>query len=323
VTYDASVLYDWGVEDLHAGDKIILQNLAGGTCSSSPAQIYAVATVVNTYTFTVSPSLGCTATRGNVARLANETAYISDIVISNTTIRDSPTGIYMAGHDSYAGPPNGLVSDAMQRIQITNNIATNLDGTRVGLGAFSANPQYAPTGTFVVPIAGMEDLQVSHNTVYKRTIAAFMNSDSSEGASSGLAAKANIFEYLQGAGFVNGGAYAGTAALDHAWVSGPATQYTASYNVILRPGGGTGSPYDPTQPPYGPYPLLTQWFDTNSGPFPFLNYAAGNFTLTGLYRHVDSCYGTPGDCTDDGMDVGVNMPALLAAQPLLSIVPPN
>jgi hypothetical protein len=315
VTYDASVQYDWGVENLQVGDLVVFQNLAGGTCPTTPAAVYTVATVVNTYTFTVSPSPGCTATRGNVARLANQTANISDVLISNNTLRDSPTGIYMLGHDSYAGPPNGLVSNAMQRIQITNNIATNLDGTRVGTGSYSSAPQVAPSGTFVVPIYGMEDLQVTHNTVYKRAISAFMNSDSGVGGpSSGLAVKANIFEYISGSGIVNDGGFFGAAALNTAWISGTSTQFTGSYNVILRSGGSSGSPYDPTQPPFGPYPALTRWFDTNGGSFPFKDAAAGDFSLTALYRHVDSCYGTPGDCTDDGLDVGVNMPVLSVAQ---------
>ncbi len=315
VTYDAGVLYDWGVEDLHPGDLVYLQNLAGGNCPPNPGQVYTVASVVNAFTFTIAPAPGCNATRGNVARLANETAYISDVTVSNNTIRNAPTGVYILGHDSYAGPPSGLVSDAMQRIQITNNLATNLDGTRVGMGPFAANPQYAPTGTFVVPIYGMEDVQVNHNTVYKRTIGAFINSDSGAGGpSSGLILKSNILEYLNGSGFVNGGTAYGAAALNLAWISGASPQYTATYNVILRPGGGTGSPYDPTQSPFGPYPALNQWFDTNSGSFPFANPAQGDFSLTGLYRHVDPCFGTPGDCTDDGLDVGVNMPALRAAQ---------
>ena len=315
VTYGASVTYDWGVESLQVGDKIFLQNLYGGTCPATLGRVYTVATVVSAYSFTVSPPIGCTATRGNVGRLASQTAYISDITISNNTIRDAPTGVYMLGHDSYGGPQNGLVSNAMQRIQITNNLATNLDGTRVGIGAFSPMPQYAPAGTYVVPVYGMEDLQVTHNTVYKRTIAAFSNSDSTVGgASSGLLLKANIFEYITGSGVVNSGAFFGAAALDHAWISGTSTQYTAPYNVILRPGGSSGFPYDPSQPPFGPYPPLSLWFDTNRGPFPFTNAGQGDFSLTGLYRHVDSCFGSSGDCTDDGLDVGVNMRALKAAQ---------
>lgn len=315
VTYDASVLYDWGIEDLHPGDMVYLQNLSGGNCPANPAQVYTVASVVNSFTFTIAPAPGCSATRGNVARLGNETAFISDMTISNNTFRNAPTGVYVLGHDSYAGPPNGLVSDAMQRIQITNNLAINLDGTRVGVGTYSANPQYAPTGTFVVPIYGLEDLQVTHNTVYKRTIAAFINSDSAVGGpSSGLNLKANILEYLTGSGFVNDGTWFGSNGLNRAWVSGSSPQYTATYNVILRAGGSKGPPYDPTLSPFGPYPALTQWFDTNSGPFPFANPTRGDFSLTGLYRHIDSCFGTPGDCTDDGLDVGVNMPALLAAQ---------
>jgi hypothetical protein len=314
-TYDASVMADWGVENLQPGDKVIFQNLAGGTCPVAPAQAFTVTTVVNAFTFEVSPSLACTATRGNIARLANQTAFISDIVISNNTLRDSPTGIYILGHDSYAGPPNGLVSTGMQRVQIINNAASNLDGGRVGTGAFSAHPEFAPTGTFVVPIYAMEDLQVAHNTVFKRTIGAFSNSDSTAGGpSSGLSMKANIFEYVGGSGIVNDGAFFGSAALDRAWVSGSSTQYTASFNIILRPGGSKGGPNDPSQPPFGPYPKFTQWFDTNQGPFPFKNATAGDFSLTGLFRHVDSCFGSPGDCTDDGMDVGVNMTVLLAAQ---------
>jgi hypothetical protein len=142
-----------------------------------------------------------------------------------------------------------------------------------------------------------------------------MNSDSGVGGpSSGLAVKANIFEYISGSGIVNDGGFFGAAALNTAWISGTSTQFTGSYNVILRSGGSSGSPYDPTQPPFGPYPALTRWFDTNGGSFPFKDAAAGDFSLTALYRHVDSCYGTPGDCTDDGLDVGVNMPVLSVAQ---------
>lgn len=315
VTYDASTLYDWGIEDLHVGDRVVLQNLAGGTCASTP-QVFSVASVVNSFTFTVSPPPGCTATRGNVARLGNETAYISDIAITNNTIKDSPTGVYMLGHDSYAGPPNGLISDAMQRVRIVNNLAIRLDGTRVGMGQFSAHPEVAPTGTFVVPIYAMEDLEVSHNTVYPRTTGAFMNSDSGVGGpSSGLTLKANIFEYLAGSGLVNDGSFFGVTGLTKAWLSGTLPQFTAPYNLILRPGGAVGSPADPTQPPFGPYPASTYWLDTNRTPVPFKNPASGDYSLTGLYRHADACNGTPGDCTDDGTDVGVNMTTLLAAQP--------
>jgi hypothetical protein len=316
VTYDASVQWDWGVENLQPGDKVYFQNLAGGNCPVAPAQVFTVAAVVNSFTFRISPPIGCTATRGNIARLANQTAYISDIVISNNILRDAPTGMYILGHDSYAGPANGLVSNAMQRIQITNNVASNLDGTRVGAGSFSSHPEVAPTGSFIVPIYALEDLQVAHNTVFKRTTAAFMNADSTVGGpSSGFIVKANIFEYIGGSGIVNDGAYFGAAALDRASLSGSSAQYIASFNVILRPGGSKGPPNDPSLPPFGPYPKSTQWFDTNQGAFPFKNAAAGDFSLTGLFRRVDSCFGSPGDCTDDNLDVGVNMPALLAAQP--------
>jgi hypothetical protein len=321
-SFGSGVGYDWSVENLQVGDKVFLQNLAGGTCPANPAQVYTIAAVASAYSFTVTPAVGCTATRGNIGRLANQTAYISDIVMSNNTIRDSPTGIYMLGHDTNAGPQNGLVSTAMQRVQVTNNLVTNLDGTRVGMGAYSPHPEFAPAGTFVVPIYGMEDLQVTHNTVYKRTIAAAINSDSGVGGpASGLVFNANIFEYIDGSGIVNDGAFFGAAALDRAWISGSSPQYTASYNVILRPGGSTGSPYDPSQPPFGPYPPLTLWFDTNRGPFPFKNPAGGDYSLIGRYRHVDSCFGSPGDCSNDGMDIGVNMPALSAAQPRITIRP--
>ena len=311
-TYDASPLYDWGVEDLKPGDRVAVQNLSGGTCSNpNPSEVYTVETVINTYTFTVTPSIGCTAAHGNVVRVGNRTASISDVLIANNIFEHVPDGVFVLGHDSYGGPQNGLVSAAMQRVSITNNLADDVNGLRVGMGGYSSAPAVAPAGNFVVAECGVEDLTISHNTVYPRTDNAFLNSDSTVcGPSSGLVLKANIFQYIVNQAIVDDGTYFGSAALDNSWISGSSPQYVASYNVILRPGGGTGAPFDPTQKPWGPFPLLTTWFDTNSGTFPFADPSAGNYKLTGLYRSTDTCWSVPGDCTDDGKDVGVDMSQL-------------
>jgi len=304
-TYDATISGDWGIEAYTPGDRVYLVNLSGGNCQANPAQVFTVSNVINSYTVSLSPSLGCNATRGNIVRLASS-AYISDVSVTNNVISSTPTGVFLLGHDSYGGSA-GLPTTAMQRISISNNLVINLDGSRVGAGNFLAVPGSAPAGTFVVPIYGMEDLTVSHNTVYMRTMAAFMNSDSSLGGpSSGLSLKANIFESVAGYAIENSSTYYGSAALAHSWVSGSAPQYVAAYNVILRSGGASGSPFDPSVPPYGPYPQLTKWFDTNSGPFPFKDPASGDFSLGSLYRSTDTCYAVPRDCTDDGTDVGVN-----------------
>jgi hypothetical protein len=306
-TYDATASSDWGIEDYKVGDRVYLLNLSGGTCPPNPVQVFNVSSVINTYSVTLSPSIGCTATRGNIVRLASPSAYISDIAIVNNLMSSTPTGVYLLGHDSYGGGA-GLPTTAMQRVSISNNLAVNVDGTRVGAGGFLSVPASAPAGTFVVPTYGMEDLTVNHNTVYPRSIAAFMNTDSTLGGpSSGLSLKANIFQSITGSGIEDSSAFWGTAAVANSWVSGVVPQYTAAYNVIIRPGGASGSPWDPSVPPYGPYPALTKWFDSNSGPFPFRNPAAGDYSLTGLYRSTDTCYATSGDCTDDGLDVGVNM----------------
>lgn len=321
-TYDGT----WAVEDLKPGDLVAVQNLYG-TCPANPAAVYTVSTVINPYTFTVTPPLGCTSAGGNVVRIANSTANISDVLITNNVFMHVPEGVFVLGHDTYGGPQNGLASIAMQRMTITNNLANDVNGLRVGMGEYLPAPTVAPAGNFVDATCGIEDLTITHNTVYPRTDNAFLNSDSTIcGPSSGLVLKANIFEYIVNQAIVDDGTFWGSAALANSWTSLPATQYVAAYNVILRPGGGSGGSWDPTLPPWGPFPPLTLWFNTSTGTFPFANPTAGNYSLTGLYQAKSTCFAVPGDCTDDGQDVGVNinlLPSLGASESPAARVQPS
>lgn len=89
--------------------------------------------------------------------LANNRITVSDIMVRKNVIRNSPQGFLIAGHTDL-GNSQTLTS---QRISIENNLALNLGGPqKAGWGG-----NIGPSGHFVNAGLGMEDFNVSNNTI--------------------------------------------------------------------------------------------------------------------------------------------------------------
>jgi hypothetical protein len=314
----SATAHGWMFNDLHVGDLVYFSssfNGASGACASIVGKIYTVNKVTDFTHISITPGTGCKGSGlARIMRLNSSSASISDILIRNQTWLHNPTDLVWLGHDSY---PNAIGS-VLQRVKLSNNLSVGLDGRRAGRGPFFANPDGAPAGSHLNLGEGGEDLQESHETVIGRTKDSHIAMDYGNGGASqasGLKMTDNIFEYFPGgAAWTDGVAY-GKAFLDREWV-GTTPAYKLEQNVILRQGGcGGGYQWDPCAPPpgplpFGPYPSGVLWYDTRSGPFPFINAAEGNYRLK-----PSSLYGKSGKYrATDGSDIGVDMDALEAAQ---------
>lgn len=254
---------------------------------------------------------------GGFLQPMNNSKTVADIDVRHNTFQNVANGMFIIGHTDGANNP-GVQLETARRIRIENNLFRSIDGTR----ANKFDTSYFPNGVGGYPLyasLGMEDLTVVHNT--------FASSEPGPGFAleyqnacaptrtcnphAGLTYENNLVIYGTGGGvgaIAASGTAFGQAALDALWRFGDTPGWIYRNNVIAHRGAL------PTQPPFGPYPAQNKLHDLNQGPVPYANPTNGDFQLTARYRRTDSCYGSPGDCTTTGLDVGVDMERLLAAQ---------
>ena len=334
-----AVSQGYSLSAVQVNDLVTFNNLTG-PCANQINTLFHVASVISPSQITVSPPLGCTSTGGNIVRINADSNNVSDILIQNNIWLNNPTDMYLLGHDSYPGGGAGNVSTVERRIKLVNNLSVGLNNTRIGRGQFYGVPvALVPAGAHFNALLGNEDMQILNETVVHRTGGLFFGFTSSYGQGSGLTMVNNIFEHGQdpNGGWWNDGAWFGQAALDNGF-SGLTPAYTASNNVVLRAGGGSGITY--------PYPPSTLFWDTTSGPFPFqgnVQMASRGRVLPvipdlridpslakqggrngGVLAKLDgSAGGARGSQNTDRPSVGVNMDVLLAAQGKVSDVRPE
>lgn len=331
--FSGPIQFDWTWPNLTAGDYVFFP---GTSTNCGLTQIYQVASATST-SAVLTTSTGCSGATGSMTRLNNLT-YVSDAMVTNNYIQHTPTGIYLLGHDSYGGKltsnnAGGLVSKPAQRISFYNNLIFDVNQGRVGTGIASANPANAPAGSAYVPIYASEDLNFQHLTVYPRTTVggtvSFINSDVANvkaGPNTGAIFKFNIGQDIQGGNvpFIenDGTGQYGITAFNVLFNAGGTPNWSYDTHVLL--GSSTGYPQSSnclrsTVP--SPHNCTLNFGGSATALWP--NSATGDFTLAnGTYRTTDACYGTIGDCTDDGLDVGVIMSALPGAStPAITVTP--
>lgn len=216
---------------------------------------------------------------------------ISDVMIRDNIIRDSPAGILLTGHDTRTLPP---LSDPIttQRMMIHNNVFYNINSSLVTV------PGQYPQGNFAMPILtflGPEDLTITHNTfarmvgTTRRVIPFLFQTPNSPG--SNFLVRDNAIEWGPSSiGIFEGIGTQHTAALDQSWTRFPNKGYTFDHNVIY------GKP-------------------SMSGSYPSGNFWAANEAAVGFRGTTPDTMGIGGQGpyagqASDGTDVGVNLAQL-------------
>jgi len=226
--------------------------------------------------------------RPGVPFLATNDIAVADITIRNNIFRNTPEAIRAFGHSDGANLTGDVKT--FERLLVENNLAQNLSDRRSGWGWFDG-----PTGVFLVTGAGMEDLTVRHNTVYRSEGVAFRASLMwTPGAqqpekNEGLVVNDNILTTMGAASALAGvwlGSIAeGTAALNNMWTAGAAPSYAMRANAILRA----------TAP--ANYPAGNFW-PASEAMIGFTNAVAGDFRLAASSPYKGAA--------TDGTDVGVD-----------------
>lgn len=306
--------FDGNWRTLNRGEAIILGFRSGGwyaTCSWSSntascgkahflevgdlvtlddTTIRTVATTSDSSHFTLD---GAAIADGNHAvNQLNHDTSIADITIESNTISNVPNAFAIFGvQDNY-----NMKGRATARVAFKNNLVYNVDQLRK-LPVMGDTPG---EGSMALVYVGVEDTTVEHNTFIcsgtcrEPLVGGIQVTGSATAKNSGMVVRNNL---------LYGGDYScyiadstgGSAGLNLAW-----NNWTFSKNVLFRAGG------DPTGCPTGNF-----WHNTSTlGAVPF----DSDYRLTSLYRAAYACIDTPGDCTTDATDSGVNITTLLAAQ---------
>ncbi len=159
---------------------------------------------------------------------------MTDIAITNNHFQDTPNGLYLIGHHDVGNAQMGIVS----RIEVSNNLLINIDGTIVAKGTPGRS------GQCFTMLLGIEDIAVRHNTCYdnKGYWPAFLWEQ--HGPSSGLDFRDNIVTLKIGdvyGGLISPGATRGTKSLDKGFPG----SYRFVNNAIINVAGDSLKDYPP------------------------------------------------------------------------------
>lgn len=240
---------------------------------------------------------------------------IADYTITNNTFNQVPNIInnYSIFDVNLAGNSNGFYPVFEDRVLIQNNIFSNYGPGGLTVPA-AQNWQTSGADGYMhlVDWGPVDDWLINHNTFYNFTFnaapynanATYIYHNVPAQSSEGWTYRNNMSWHpnaLQQGNNASGGV-TGNAYFDTLF-SGT-NPFNFNNNATVRTGGNPGG-----------YNSPNTWLAyTGQSPI-FADVNTLDFTLTSLYRAADTCYTTPGDCTSPaGVDEGVDMPALLAAQ---------
>lgn len=226
-----------------------------------------------------------------------ETA-MSDLVFSNNKFENTPNGIYMIGHHDVGNAQMGTVS----RIEFTNNLMLNIDGTTVAQGT------PARSGQCFTMLLGLEDVTVRNNICHdnKGYWPAFLWEQ--HGPSAGLDFRDNVVTLKIGdvfGGLISPGAPRGTKSLENGFPGA----YRFTNNAIINVAEDDLRNY-----PSGNYWLSSPW---DMG---WVDHENNNFRLKedSLFRAnrptVENKFGSG----SEGSDVGVQFEIYDRAQRAVS-----
>ena len=312
----------WTATDLKVGDSL---GWYTGSCASTMGHhIFTVSTVTDPWDFTINSNSGCPSLTGNVLfyRLNSVTTAIHDVLIENNSFFNITEPIDIQSNDSYPGPnQSGIVGAALQRVVMQNNLAVNIDGSRV----IPQSPYYGSSdGGNIIHFdqGGPEDFQYVHNTSVNRNTTTvesygFTNSwhccgPTSSGAGSiysGLTSRDNILEYGNSGScsgvYNDSNAYFGQGFFTQ---NADATEPILVADLFQRPGGSSGSPCDPSTSPQGPQPTPTRFFNGAYTTFPYLDPSSDYHILS------TSAYASGGASRAlDGLSQGADIDSLESA----------
>lgn len=230
---------------------------------------------------------------------AESPSGIKDIDFKNNKITNVSQGFILVGHTDL-GETQTFTT---QRVSIDNNLFDRIGGPlRNGWGG-----EQKATGQIINLGLGLEDFQMTHNTVF-RSIASDCCMPNFIGTAwwelnSGLRVLHNIYTYdsnFANGGIWLGGSFEGTEALDTVWKSGDKPSHLVTSNVFLRTTG------DPKKYPNGNF-----WVTSSD--------QVGFNSDKGLTAQSEFRSGGPKGASD-GKDMGANISELQKAMVTLTNV---
>ena len=233
---------------------------------------------------------------------------ISDIDIRNNVFRYGPNLLWITGHHDGSSAGTYLTSKTTQRVRFQNNLVYGMDARPAAQGG-RASPLGANrngrSGIAVFVALGMEDLIVRNNTIYdlRGLVPIFLSHDSIAcGANAGLEVRDNIFTANPANIALISGLYPGVEALNLQWTQHPQPSWVFANNVFCCQLSTTQAA---RKPPHNLYP-------DSADSIGFENPGAGDLRLNSSspFRAEAQCFGTPGDCTSSGLDMGANFEQL-------------
>jgi hypothetical protein len=236
---------------------------------------------------------------------------ISDIDIRNNVFRYGPNLVWILGHHDASSAGSYLTTKPTQRVRFANNLVYGMDARPAAQGGRASPVGANRSGRSGIPAfvaLGMEDLIFRSNTIYDfRGLApTFLSHDSiTRGANAGLEVRDNLFIADPANIALISGLYPGVEALNLQWTQHPQPAWVFANNVICCQ---LSAAQAARKPPRNFYPDSAESIG-------FEDPGAGDFRLNGSspFRADAQCFGTPGDCTSSGLDMGVSFEQLLSA----------
>ena len=229
---------------------------------------------------------------------------ITDITFRNNVLRNAPNGIILLAHDDHADNEQQIET---ARLSFTNNLFYNIDGTKwytpVGSGGCCT---FGQAGSPFWLFWGIEDVTVTHNTVYRNIgtnpkIISFQEGGTA--ASEGFSFKDNIVYSTIGLPMGKDGGPAQRYGIDALnYIFQASGGYEWQKNVIVPFGSGALTPESANMPLTDLWTALEADAQSQAG---FIDALNGNFGLLSSSPFKGKA--------SDGKDPGVDLALLSAA----------